>query len=120
MLFLLRVRAIYAGNKFVTGFFVLCWLALTGLAITLPLSLYGSHIGPTSHCIDAGAKPITPAPIIAAAVYDSLIFFFISWRLLNNTMAGDSLREKSRAFFGKGGLPALSRALLYSGQVYYL
>lgn len=120
LLFLLRVRAIYAGHKWITAFFVICWLALTGLAIPLPFSLFGSRIGMTSHCIDTGGNIISPAPIIASAVFDSFVFLFISWRLLNNSMTGDSLSEKMKAFWSKDGLPALSRALLYSGQVYYL
>lgn len=120
LLFLLRVRAIYNGRKLVTAFFVICWIALTGLSITLPFHLHGTRIGPTSHCMDTERQAITPAPIIASAVFDSLVFIFISWSLLGNSLSGDGIQEKARLFFGRSGLPALSRALLSGVQVYYL
>lgn len=57
--FLLRVRAIYTGRKLVTAFFVICWIALTGLSITFPFHLHGTRIGPTSHCMDTERQAIT-------------------------------------------------------------
>ena len=122
VLFLLRIYAVFLGHPVVVGFFVFCWLGVVGSSITIPFSLSGAQIGPTDHCVDTDAKPFSSAGIIASTAFDPLVFIFISWRLLDNAVTGNSIREKVKAFFGLGGgvLPALSKALLSSGQVYYL
>ena len=60
------------------------------------------------------------APIVINAVNDTLIFVAISYKILTYTTLGDTWRARARSFYAADGLPKLSKALLQSGQLYYL
>jgi hypothetical protein len=59
-------------------------------------------------------------PIIANAIYATLIFLAISYRIISYTTIGNSWTSHAKSFFTADGLPRLSRALLQSGQQFYL
>jgi len=88
--------------------------------MTVPFAITGAHIGPTNHCINTGVKPFSSVGIIISTVNDTLVFLFISFRLLQTTSYQSSLSGRARSFFGGDGLPAFSKMLLQSGQEYYL
>lgn len=119
-LFLLRVRAVFRTEPAIQWLFSFLWLGVLGSALTLPFALHGAHIGPTNYCIDSGVRSFGSAGMVASTIYDSLVFLAISWKLSNNAMQGLTFREKANIFFGGKALPALSRGLLQSGQIYYL
>lgn len=121
LLFLFRIFAVFNGEPAVRYLFVFLWTAVLGCAMSFPFALFGAHIGPTNHCTDKGVKAFSSAPIVASTVFDSLVFIFVSWRLLNSDAAvGDSWRDRLKTFYGGGALPTLSKGLLQSGQIYYL
>lgn len=109
-------------DKCVVAVFSILWLGTLACAIALPFAINGAHIGPTSMCIDAGVHSYSSAPVAANMVFDSLVFFTISIRLIDTTTitTEDSFKNKVRGFFKGGTLPTLSRCLLQSGQIYYL
>ncbi|KAF7336016.1 hypothetical protein MSAN_02315300 [Mycena sanguinolenta] len=57
---------------------------------------------------------------IMPLINDTAIFLAINYRILVHTMVADSHLARLRAFFGGTGLSKLSRALLQSGQHFYL
>lgn len=119
-LFLLRVRAVFGTEPVIQWLFSFLWLGVLGSALTLPFALHGAHIGPTNYCIDSGVRSFGSAGMVASTIYDSLVFLAISWKLSSNAMQGLTFREKANIFLGGKALPALSRGLLQSGQIYYL
>lgn len=122
LLFLLRVAAVFSGNRIVISFFTFAWLL--ACAISLPFSLIGSHMGPTHNCIISNVKAFSSAGMIASTIFDSFVFFAISWRLVRtpDIKSNSGLQEKARTFCSGGTFPSssLSMSLLRSGQVYYL
>ena len=77
-------------------------------------------MGPTNRCINTAVKSFGFAPIVLNAVNDTLVFVAISLRIVSYTTIGDSWKVRVRSFFVADGLPRLSKALLQSGQLYYL
>jgi len=56
----------------------------------------------------------------ASAIFDTLIFLAISWRLASTSMIGSSWSDRLRSFVGGEGLLGLSKVLLRGGQSYYI
>jgi hypothetical protein len=54
------------------------------------------------------------------AIYDTLVFLAISFRILSYTVVGDTFEARVKSFFRGTGLPNLSRSILQGGQLYYL
>ena len=130
-LFLLRVRALYRNNTLVVGLFVFFWLCGVGGALALPLSL-GNHVGARLitnqpieiYCVnlDDAFPAYAGLSLIIPAIYDTIVFGVISYCLYPDydLDAGVGWKERVSLFFTGKGLPKLSRALLQSGQRYYL
>jgi hypothetical protein len=62
----------------------------------------------------------TTVPIVLTAVNDTLVFLAISYRMVSSAMVSCTWSARARSFFTGEGLHQLSKALLQSGQVYYL
>ncbi|KAF7370869.1 hypothetical protein MSAN_00720600 [Mycena sanguinolenta] len=120
MLFFLRVTAVWHPSKIAYVVFSILWLAVLGAGITDPVGIRGTHIGPTKQCIDTVIPGSIAATAIMPLINDTAIFLAINYRILAHTVAEDSLMARLRAFFGGTGLSTLSRALLQSGQHFYL
>ncbi|KAG7085549.1 hypothetical protein E1B28_003106 [Marasmius oreades] len=120
LLFFLRVKAIFNHSLFISVFFGIIWLATLAGSITVPFAITGSHIGPTDHCINTGVKAFSSTGVISSTVNDTLVFVFISYRLLADIETDMTLRERFALFIQGKGLPALTRAVLQSGQQYYM
>ncbi|KAJ7188864.1 hypothetical protein C8R46DRAFT_31592 [Mycena filopes] len=120
LLFFLRVTAVWYPNKVVSAVFFVLWLGVIGAHITAPLGIRGAHIGPTMQCINTDVPPYAQAAVILALVNDTAVFFAINYRILVHTIVADSFQTRFRVFFGGGQLSRLSRALVQSGQHFYL
>ncbi|KAJ6454577.1 hypothetical protein C8R45DRAFT_1082653 [Mycena sanguinolenta] len=120
MLFFLRVTAVWHPNKIAYMVFSILWLAVLGAGITDPVGIRAAHIGPTKQCIDTLIPTNTEVTGIMPLINDTAIFLAITYRILDHTIVADSPMARLRAFFGGRGLSALSRALLESGQHFYL
>jgi hypothetical protein len=59
-------------------------------------------------------------PIISTIFFDTLVFFAISYRMASIAMVGGTWGARVKSFVRGDGLYHLSKALLQSGQVYYL
>lgn len=102
----------------VIAFFGLLWLA-TFSAITAPFGVDGTHIGTTQFCINSDVKSFSSAGLIVGAAHDTLVFLAITVRLLMYSLA-DTWTARFRAFFSGRGMGNISKALLHTGQQYYL
>jgi hypothetical protein len=118
-LFCIRLSAVYSRDKYITTFFGSCWL------IVLSFFIFDSakalfrlpHVIQSTQCLvvehhDAWGY-------MATAVYDTLMYFAISWRLASFAML-DSWHHRVRSFATGHRLGWLSKVLLQSGQKYYL
>ncbi|KAF7335962.1 hypothetical protein MSAN_02309600 [Mycena sanguinolenta] len=120
ILFFLRVTAVWYQSKIAYAvFFILCLAILAG-GITVPMGVRGGHIGPTEQCI----ATVVPANVDVAAIVplinDTAVFLAINYRILVHNIVVDSSMGRLQAFFSGKGLSTLSRALLQSGQHFYL
>ena len=126
LLFFFRVRALYHDTPVVIVIFGLLWLSVVAGALTLPISngTQASHILPDEkYCIVTATFPgYAGLVIILPAIYDTLVFFAVSYRLYPAQEVGETTTWKERIglFFTGQGLPKLSKALLQGGQQYYL
>ncbi|KAJ6454576.1 hypothetical protein C8R45DRAFT_1037418 [Mycena sanguinolenta] len=120
MLFFLRATAIWHPSKIAYAVFSILLIGVLGAGITDPVVIRGAHIGPTKQCIDTAIPGSIEATAIMPLINDTAIFFAINYRILAHTIVADSPMARLRAFFGGTGLSALSRALIQSGQHFYL
>ncbi|KAJ6486616.1 hypothetical protein C8R45DRAFT_1214012 [Mycena sanguinolenta] len=120
MLFFLRVTAVWYPNKIAYGVFSILWLAVLGAGITVPIGVRAAHIGPTLRCIDTSIPANIQVSVILPLINDTAVFLAINYRILAHTILADSSMARLRLFFNGTGLSTLSRALLQSGQHFYL
>jgi len=120
LLFFFRVRAVYNRNRYVVAFFSFMWLAVLAGGLTTIRGVLGVNIGPTNYCVIAKVEPYVASAAIIALVNDTLVFLAITWRLMGHAHADNSIGTGFRIFTFGDYMPALSKALLQDGQVYYL
>lgn len=123
LLFFFRLRAVYNRNRRVVAAFFIMWLGLVVSAVFIPLGLVGRAIGPTAYCEEILAVDNNTVAIVQTVplVYDTLVFFAISWRLAQVAyIAPKGTRASLRTIALGTNLPAFSRSLLIDGQGYYL
>jgi hypothetical protein len=118
-LFFVRLTAVYSGGTYVITFFGSCWLVILGFFLfdSARVLLRLPHVTQSSQCLTVEHKDAWG--YIATAVYDTLMYLAISWRLASFATLG-SWKDRLRSFVTGDGLGWLSKILLRSGQVYYL
>lgn len=85
------------------------------------IHLATDQIPRTLLCIETIIAEYDAVPTMLATIYDTLVFLAISYRIVSySNLEGASWRARSRSFFRGNGLYSLSKALLQSGQVYYM
>lgn len=120
LLFYSRVSAVYLHEKRAVLFFGLCWLALWANFLYDASNTVWSigRVPGTDMCslvrIRGGFS------YISIAIYDTLVYLAISWRLSALSKAGDHWKARMTALVTGKGLYRFSRSLLRSGQLYYL
>jgi hypothetical protein len=95
-------------------------LSLTFLRWHLNVNNSVEHIPYTRRCTEGVAHSYTLVPVIMTALNDTLVYIAISYRLATISMVSSTWRARAKSFFTGEGLHHLSKALLESGQVYYL
>lgn len=120
LLFTLRVRAIFEGNKYITVFFGLLWILVLGASWSTTLGDTAGHKGSTRYCVNKYYAGYVASSAIAPLVNDTLVFLAISWRLMQNALVGYDRNFCIWSMVSGRYMPAFSQALLRDGQVYYL
>jgi hypothetical protein len=115
-LFCIRLNAVYSYNKYIMIIFGLCWLAILAIFIFDTVTVL-SRFSQSTGCFVVEHSDAWG--YIATAVYDTLMYLAISWRLAWFAPS-NGWQSRTKSFFTGGGLSGLSKVLLRSGQVYYL
>ncbi|KAF9044975.1 hypothetical protein BJ165DRAFT_1527917 [Panaeolus papilionaceus] len=123
-LFFLRLKAIFHNNLIVVVIFGIMWTTVFITTFAFPTGMGGVliQLSPiVQYCTVSETHRFVIAPNIMLLVYDTLVFFAISWRLVS-VMHVDKDSPKGwsvgRMVFG-GYLPSFSRALLHDNQRFY-
>ncbi|KAJ7142690.1 hypothetical protein C8R44DRAFT_924322 [Mycena epipterygia] len=122
LLFFFRVRAIYGSKRSVTVVFGILWILEVAACVVVPFGTTGANIGSTPYCVVSKISPADGASTITPTVFDTAVFFAISYRLIGNSSVKStrhSWMDRCRAFLSGEYLPSLSKALFVQGQVYY-
>jgi hypothetical protein len=116
-LFLVRVRAIFHGHRWLLGLFTLLWVAVGATSLLVPFSVSGHHIEGSQQCIPIDMHPRTGVYAFIYIVNHVLIFICTSWKLvtIQHGMNG-SMRNILRG----QGFSNISAVLWSSGQLYFL
>ncbi len=118
-LFFLRVYAIFSHSKPTIWFFVVLRYLISAGVIIQAFFATAAHIGPTKGCILVEPKSYCAAGTLAVALNDTVVVLAISLRLLRNSTA-NTWHARWTAFFGGKGMGQISRALMRTGQQYYM
>jgi len=117
-LFFARLTAVYSRNKYVMAFFGSCWLGIIGIFIYDTSTLFSRPATGNHSLLCFTIEPPDVWGYIATAIYDTLMYLAISWRLASFNRT-NHWGARVRSFLTGGGLDRLSKILLHSGQAYY-
>ena len=122
LLFFFRVRAVFNNNRLVVAFFGFTWLAVVGACLTTTQGITGTNIGPTKYCLTGDVKEYVNAATIVPLINDTLVFLAITYQLMRHSYITqpNSMKTRLRICAFGDHLPAISKALLKDGQLYYL
>ncbi|CAL1702823.1 unnamed protein product [Somion occarium] len=118
VLFFLRVKAVFRRSPILVGIFAILWLSTLG-SFTLPFSTTGERLLGSHNCVTTNVTPISSVGFLTVAIFDAIVFVMISIRLVSYSMA-DSWKERIFSFFSGQNMGFLSKAVLKTGQLYYL
>jgi hypothetical protein len=106
----------------VIALFVFLWLTTFAGAFTLPFAIAGNAktVGPTNFCEELTVKVYTSSSIYISTIYDTLVFGFISYRMITSFAYNEGVIAATRSFAHGDGLPRLARSMIQGGQQYYL
>ncbi|KAI0077951.1 hypothetical protein K474DRAFT_1570555, partial [Panus rudis PR-1116 ss-1] len=119
LLFFFRVRAVFNNSKPLIALFAFLWLSTLAGGLTAPFGVDGIHIGTTRNCVNSNVKEYSSAGMVAVAVNDTVVFIAISIRLLTHSLAS-TWSERVTTFLSGRRMGSMSKALLQTGQLYYL
>ncbi|KAF7976877.1 hypothetical protein HWV62_5411 [Athelia sp. TMB] len=118
-LFFLRVRAVYLRSRVITAVFGALWLITLGITLLQVSALNSVHIASTKKCAPTKNEYLQ-LPCIVTTVSDTLVFLAITYRLAADAVIEDTFYGWVRTILHGRGLYSLSKALMQSGQRYYL
>lgn len=118
-LFLRRFHAVYAHNRIAWWIFTILWIGAVACIIPALTGFHMEHIQGTDYCTPYKIEEYVSVVDFLPGAFDTLVFFAISYRLLATRDVARREVGLGKVIMGKT-LPQLSRALLHSGQKYYL
>ncbi|CAL1707946.1 unnamed protein product [Somion occarium] len=118
LLFFIRVRGVFLDSRKISAGFLVLWL-LTLSALSEPFGFQASHIGPTPYCIVVNVSKFTSIGFITVTLFDTSVFVGITLRMLSFSFE-NTWRGRLKMFLSGKGMGHVSRALLQTGQLYYL
>ncbi|KZP05150.1 hypothetical protein FIBSPDRAFT_940636 [Athelia psychrophila] len=118
-LFLLRIRAVYQRSTSVTALFSILWLTTAALNIFTDASIRVGPLAYAQYCLNFPLQHYA-YPTISSFIFDTFVFIVISYRLAADAATEQSWRARLQSVVTGKGLFRISRALMISGQLYYL
>ncbi|CAL1707957.1 unnamed protein product [Somion occarium] len=94
-------------------------LALNFLLLGESFGFQSDHIGPTRYCIVSNVTKFSSIGFISVAIFDTSVFVAISIHMISFSME-TTWRGRLKLFLSGHGMGHVSRALLQTGQMYYL
>ena len=119
LLFFLRARAVFLHSNIAVFAFALLWLS-TISAVTIPFSVDGQQIGTTKSCVNSQVERLSSAGAVATAVFDTVVFLAISFRVLQLSLRNTWKDRLFKSFLSGEGLGWVSKAVLHTGQLYFM
>ncbi|CAL1717204.1 unnamed protein product [Somion occarium] len=117
LLFLLRVRGVFYQSHKIFAMFCVLWLFTLGsLAGPFTIKAINDH---SPHCL-LDVQSLSAFAFVAVVVFDTVVFVAISVRVVTYIGWADSWQGQMKSFISGKGLGHISRALLQTGQLYYL
>ena len=116
----LRGKAVFAHNKLLVRAFNLLWAVTTVCYFMAPFAVTTIRIGLTQRCADGEIQRYGVVGIVIAAAYDTLVFLAITYRLFMFHVTGGTWSTRMSTFFTGAGMGRVAKALLQTGQLYYL
>ena len=119
LLFLIRILGIFRGCRRVTIPFIVLWLS-TFACILTPLNFVGGQfILANRICLVQETRVWAAIGFITILAFDTAVFITITAKVLSVNMA-NTWSDRAKMFFGRKHLGSLSKALLHSGQQFYM
>ncbi|KAG6330662.1 hypothetical protein ID866_8428 [Astraeus odoratus] len=120
-LFLKRVHTVYYMNRIVKYAFSFLWLVAVGTSCAVFSGAVHDYIeiADTKHCLRNKGWTALSVAFMDPFLFDTLVYVAITWKILTTHRLGPR-QSCWRALWRGEALPRLSRALLQSGQQYYL
>ncbi|KAG6331899.1 hypothetical protein ID866_7190 [Astraeus odoratus] len=120
-LFLKRVHTVYYMNRIVKHTFSFLWLVGVGTSCAVFAGAVHDYIeiANTKHCIRAKGWSALAVAFMDPVLFDTLVYVAITWKILA-THRLEPRQSCWKALWSGEALPRFSRALLQSGQQYYL
>lgn len=111
LLFYIRLSAIYLHDKRAMAFFGLLWSAVMGYFIYDTVQSHQQFA--SIHLIEPGKNHAWI--YITNAIFDTLVYLAVSWKLAAFSTTGDSRQQRFLSFTTGQGLLGLTKALLRGG-----
>ncbi|CAL1702822.1 unnamed protein product [Somion occarium] len=119
LLFFIRIRGIFRESRIVVALFGLLWLS-TCASVLAPLSFNGLDLDLVNHvCLMTDVKTFGAAGFLTITFFDTAVFIAMSIKVISFSLA-ETWRGKLRSFLSGKNLGYVSKALLHTGQLYYL
>ena len=120
-LFLVRAKSVFfEWRRAQYGFTVLWLLAIAAVISTAPFSFSGVGVEPRGLCAVSRVGQIEAVGSISVAIFDTVVFTSISLRVLSLDGLRMERRAILKAFFLAPNVGPVCRALLRTGQLYFL
>ncbi|CAL1708131.1 unnamed protein product [Somion occarium] len=118
LLFFLRAKGVFYHSRVFSAILFVLWMSTLTSFIT-PLRATAVHIDPTLYCIVTGFDKKITIGFLAVGIFDTIVFISISINLSSYSSA-ETWKGRMFTLFSGKNMGHLSRALLQSGQAYYL
>lgn len=119
LLFLLRVNCVFFDSRRARMLFTALWILASLSLLSVPFSYYDSTKGPDGLCIVLSLSRFVSIPSFTIGVFDMTVFISISHRITAQCI-NHTWWKRCITFFTATEIGLMSRALLRTGQLYFL
>lgn len=119
LLFLLRVNSVFFDSKGAKRMFTILWGATSISLLVLPFSFTAETSELDGLCIISSLSRLGSIPSLTVGVFDLTIFISISYRIMTQDTT-ISVRKRFVAFITGTNIGPVSKALVRTGQLYFL
>ena len=119
LLFLLRVNCVFFDSRRAKALFTSLWILVALSLLVIPFTYAGYAQEPDGLCIITSQRILGQIPLSTIGIFDLVVFVSISHRITTQCVTR-TWPEKCIAFFSGIGIGTISRALMRTGQLYFV